>query len=64
MSWTQIADVVAAACFLLGALLAMIAAIGVLRLPGPAQPDARRHEAPGPRPRAHPDRAGAPATRT
>jgi multicomponent Na+:H+ antiporter subunit G len=33
MSWTQAADVVAAACFLLGALLAMIAAIGVLRLP-------------------------------
>ena len=33
MSWTQVADVVAAACFLLGALLAMIAAIGVLRLP-------------------------------
>ena len=33
MSWTQIADVLAGACFLLGALLAMIAAIGVLRLP-------------------------------
>jgi len=33
MSWTQVADVIAAACFLLGALLAMIAAIGVLRLP-------------------------------
>lgn len=33
MSWTQVADVVSAICFLLGALLAMIAAIGVLRLP-------------------------------
>jgi multicomponent Na+:H+ antiporter subunit G len=33
MSWTQVADVIAAGCFLLGALLAMIAAIGVLRLP-------------------------------
>jgi len=33
MSWTQMADVVAALCFTLGALLAMIAAIGVVRLP-------------------------------
>ena len=33
MSWAQVADVIAAGCFLLGALLAMIAAIGVLRLP-------------------------------
>lgn len=33
MSWTLVTDVIAAACFLLGALLAMIAAIGVLRLP-------------------------------
>ena len=33
MSWTHVADVIAAVCFLLGALLAMIAAIGVLRLP-------------------------------
>jgi len=33
MTWSQAADVVAAVCFLLGALLAMIAAIGVLRLP-------------------------------
>lgn len=33
MSWPQVADAVAAVCFLLGALLAMIAAIGVLRLP-------------------------------
>ena len=33
MSWTQVADVLAAACFLLGALLALVAAIGVLRLP-------------------------------
>jgi len=33
MSWTQMADVVAAMGFTLGALLAMIAAIGVVRLP-------------------------------
>lgn len=33
MTWTQLADVLAAVCFLLGALLALIAAIGVLRLP-------------------------------
>lgn len=33
MSWTGIADVLAAACLLSGALLALIAAIGVLRLP-------------------------------
>lgn len=33
MSWTQAADAIAAICFLLGALLALIAAIGVLRLP-------------------------------
>lgn len=33
MSWTGAADVIAAVCFLLGALLALIAAIGVLRLP-------------------------------
>jgi multicomponent Na+:H+ antiporter subunit G len=33
MTWAQAADVIAAVCFLLGALLAMIAAIGVLRLP-------------------------------
>ena len=33
MSWTHVADVLAAVCFLLGALLAMIAAIGLLRLP-------------------------------
>lgn len=33
MTWTQLADYVAAACMLLGALLALIAAIGVLRLP-------------------------------
>ena len=33
MSWTQVADVIAAVCMLTGALLAMIAAIGVLRLP-------------------------------
>jgi multicomponent Na+:H+ antiporter subunit G len=33
VSWTQEADVLAAACFLLGALLALVAAIGVLRLP-------------------------------
>lgn len=33
MTWTQAADLVAAVCFLIGALLAMIAAIGVLKLP-------------------------------
>ena len=33
MSWTQTADTIAAICFLFGALLALIAAIGVLRLP-------------------------------
>lgn len=33
MTWSHAADAAAAACFLLGALLAMIAAIGVLRLP-------------------------------
>lgn len=33
MTWTQLTDVVAAVCMLLGALLALIAAIGVLRLP-------------------------------
>ena len=33
MSWTQLADLAAAVCILLGALLALIAAIGVVRLP-------------------------------
>ena len=33
MNWTQVADVISAVCMLIGALLAMIAAIGVLRLP-------------------------------
>jgi multicomponent Na+:H+ antiporter subunit G len=33
MTWTQAADGLAAICFLIGALLAMIAAIGLLRLP-------------------------------
>ncbi|WP_019873893.1 monovalent cation/H(+) antiporter subunit G [Sporichthya polymorpha] len=33
MSWTDVADVLAAACLLTGATLALIAAIGVLRLP-------------------------------
>lgn len=33
MSWTDVADVAAAFCILLGALLALLAAIGVLRLP-------------------------------
>ncbi|QIX25328.1 monovalent cation/H(+) antiporter subunit G [Nocardioides sp. JQ2195] len=33
MSWTTAADVIAATCFLLGAGLALVAAIGVLRLP-------------------------------
>ena len=30
MTWPQVADTIAAACFLLGALLALVAAIGVL----------------------------------
>ncbi|WP_082748269.1 monovalent cation/H(+) antiporter subunit G [Nocardioides jensenii] len=33
MNWTTVADVIAAACMLSGATLALIAAIGVLRLP-------------------------------
>ncbi|MBM9460166.1 monovalent cation/H(+) antiporter subunit G [Nocardioides sp. zg-536] len=33
MTWAGVADTLAAICFLLGATLAMIAAIGVLRLP-------------------------------
>lgn len=33
MSWTDIADVVAAGCLVLGATLTLIAAIGVLRFP-------------------------------
>jgi len=33
MSWTLVADVAAAACILLGAMLALVAAIGVMRLP-------------------------------
>ncbi len=33
MSWTAVADVVAAACLVVGALLALIASIGVLRFP-------------------------------
>ena len=33
MSWAGTADVIAATCLMLGALLALIAAIGVLRLP-------------------------------
>lgn len=33
MDWTAVADVVAAVCMLTGASLALIAAIGVLRLP-------------------------------
>ena len=31
--WTQVADFAAAVCILLGALLALIAAVGVVRLP-------------------------------
>ncbi|NYE38232.1 multicomponent Na+:H+ antiporter subunit G [Nocardioides cavernae] len=31
--WTTVADVLAAGCILLGALLALVAAIGVLRMP-------------------------------
>jgi len=33
MSWTAIADVAAAACLVIGALLTLIAAIGILRFP-------------------------------
>ena len=33
VSWTQVADLAAAVCILLGAVLALIAAIGVVRLP-------------------------------
>ena len=33
MSWTAVADVAAAICLVLGALLALIAAIGILRFP-------------------------------
>jgi multicomponent Na+:H+ antiporter subunit G len=33
MSWTAVADVAAAACLLLGALLSLIAAVGILRFP-------------------------------
>lgn len=33
MTWTDAADAAAAVCFLLGALLGLIAAVGVLRLP-------------------------------
>lgn len=33
MTWSGVADVVAATCFLTGALLALVAAIGILRLP-------------------------------
>ncbi len=33
MTWTQVADVAAAICFVIGALLTLIAAIGILRFP-------------------------------
>jgi len=33
MSWSAIADVVAATCLVAGALLALVAAIGILRFP-------------------------------
>ena len=33
MSWTAVADVAAAICLVLGALLALIAAIGIVRFP-------------------------------
>jgi multicomponent Na+:H+ antiporter subunit G len=33
MSWSAVADVIAAACLVLGALLTLIAAIGILRFP-------------------------------
>ena len=33
MSWATVADALAATCLVLGALLSLIAAIGLLRLP-------------------------------
>lgn len=33
MSWTAVADVVAAACLLLATLLTLVASIGILRFP-------------------------------
>ncbi len=33
MSWTDLADAIAAACLVIGALLTLIAAIGILRFP-------------------------------
>jgi multicomponent Na+:H+ antiporter subunit G len=33
MTWTDVADVAAAACLVVGALLALIAAIGIVRFP-------------------------------
>ncbi|AWB93481.1 monovalent cation/H(+) antiporter subunit G [Aeromicrobium chenweiae] len=33
MTWTDVADVLAGVCFLLGALLGLIAAVGIVRLP-------------------------------
>ncbi|WP_193608466.1 monovalent cation/H(+) antiporter subunit G [Nocardioides lijunqiniae] len=33
MSWTTVADVAAAVCLLLGSVLALLAAVGVLRMP-------------------------------
>lgn len=33
MSWAALADIAAAACLLLGALLSLIAAVGILRFP-------------------------------
>lgn len=33
MNWTTVADVASAACMLLGATLALVAAIGIIRLP-------------------------------
>lgn len=33
MTWTQVADVIAAVCLLTGALLAFVAGLGLLRLP-------------------------------
>lgn len=33
MSWTHVADTLSAACFVVGALLTVIAAIGMVRLP-------------------------------
>ena len=63
MSWTAVADVVAAACLLLGALLDPDRRDRHPAVPRRAHPDALRHQAPGARPAAGPARARPPAAR-